>query len=221
LSQVYPELRREVVACARRLDRLGYVPATSGNISVRLDAEKILVTPTGVPKSVLRPEQLVLADMRGRLVAGGMRVTSEIGLHLAVYRLRPDVRAVVHAHPPVATGFACAGVEPPGDIASEVVVSLDTIPLTSFFLPGSLDSETDLPPDLREAIRTRDASLLSNHGAAAWGKDLAEAAGNMEILEHYANIALTVHLLGRKQPLPESTRSVLKALGAKYRSRKP
>jgi len=215
-------MRKELVECARRLAELGFMPATSGNLSVRLDSRRVLITPSGLPKSDLKPGQLDVVDMQGDCLECSLKPTSEWGLHLAVYRLRPDVSAVVHAHPPIATAFACAGVELPSDIAAEVIVALKSIPLTSFFMPGSKLADSEMPADLAQAIRTRDAVLLSNHGAAAFGTGpcgtgLSLAFQNMEILEHYARICLAVHQLGRQKRLSSREVEVLLELGEKYR----
>src|SRR5882762_5791305 len=103
------ELRRDLVRFGRWISRLGFTPGTSGNLSVRLDDERLLVTPTGMSKYLMRPADMVIVDLEGRQLSGTRKVTSEIGMHLAVYQFREDVSAVVHAHPPTATAFACAG----------------------------------------------------------------------------------------------------------------
>ena len=218
------EMRKDLVECARRLAELGFMPATSGNLSVRLDSRRVLITPSGLPKAGLQPGQLDVIDMSGDCLECSLKPTSEWGLHLAVYRLRPDVSAVVHAHPPIATAFACAGLELPSDIAAEVIVALKSIPLTSFFMPGSRLSDAEMPADLAQAIRTRDAILLSNHGAASFGTGpcragLSLAFENMEILEHYARICLAVHQLGRQKRLSPRDVSALLELGGKYSRR--
>ncbi|MBI5244794.1 MAG: class II aldolase/adducin family protein [Elusimicrobia bacterium] len=211
------DLRKEVVDCARRLALLGFMPSTSGNLSVRLDPRRVLITPSGLPKSALQPGQLDVIDLEGDCLECGLKPTSELGLHLAAYRLRPDVMAAVHAHPPAATAFACAGVELPADIASEVVAALKSIPLTSFFMPGSKLTDPEMPADLREALQTRDAMLLSNHGALTLGNSLAIAFQNMELLEHYAKICLGVFQLGRQKRLSPQEVAALIDLGGKYR----
>ena len=108
-SSIEEQERRDLVRSAKWLYKLGFTPGTSGNLSIRLGPERLLVTPTGVSKCMLKPEDMVIADLQGRLLAGTRRVTSEISMHLAVYAIRSDVSAVIHSHPPVATAFACSG----------------------------------------------------------------------------------------------------------------
>ena len=220
-SRVIPvwDKRKEVVEVSRRLSELGFMPSTSGNVSVRLDERRILITPSGVPKGALQPGQVDLLGLDGECLECSLKPTSELGLHLAAYRLRPDAQAVVHAHPPIATAFACAGVELPTDIAAEVLVALKTVPLTSFFMLGSRLSDSELPLDLREALLARDACLLSNHGALTLGASLALAFQNMELLEHYAKICLAVHQLGSQRHLTSAQAAELMELGKKYSRR--
>jgi L-fuculose-phosphate aldolase len=208
--------RKEVVEASRRLAELGHMPATSGNVSVRLDERRILITPSGLPKSNLQPGQIDIVGVGGECLECSLKPTSELGLHLAVYRLRPDVQAVVHAHPSAATAYACAGVALPTDIAAEVLVALGVVPLTSFFMLGSRLTDRELPADLREAILTRDAALLGNHGAVTFGASLSIAFQNMELLEHYAKICLAVHQLGRQEHLSPAQAAELIELGKKY-----
>ncbi|MFA6093143.1 MAG: class II aldolase/adducin family protein [Elusimicrobiota bacterium] len=210
------QARKALADCGRRLAAQGHMPATAGNISVRLDGRRVLITPTAAAKAALRPQDLVLVDMAGRVLKGDFKPTSELGLHLAAYRLRPDVRAVVHAHPPAATAFACAGVPLPKDLAGEIVIALKDVPLVRFFLPGSALSGSEMPADLEKALRTREAALLAHHGALCLGKDLEEAAQRMELLEHSAWVCLAARLIGVRSRLSPAQLSALCVLSARY-----
>ncbi|HZU21344.1 MAG TPA: class II aldolase/adducin family protein, partial [Terriglobales bacterium] len=134
---------------------------------------------------------------RGAIVEGERNVSSEIGMHLLIYRLRPDVRAVVHAHPPTATGFAAAGMALDQPLVSEVVINLGAIPLALYGTPGTPELAASIEP----LVPVHDAILLANHGAVTYGRDLLNAFMKMETVEHFARIALTAHLLGRQCPL--------------------
>src|SRR5437660_10780026 len=131
------ELRNEIVRLGRMLHQQSLVSATDGNLSVRLDEERILSTPTGMSKGMMSPDDLVVVDTRGHLLCGERNVSSEIGIHLLIYRLRPDVRGIVHAHPPTATGFAAAGMALDQPLVSEVVINLGKIPLAPYGAPGT------------------------------------------------------------------------------------
>jgi len=190
----------------------GMVAATDGNLSVRLGPERILVTPTCMSKGAMRASDLVVVDMEGRPVAGRRKVSSEIAMHLLIYRLRPDVNGIVHAHPPTATGFAAAGMALNQPLVCEVVIGLGSIPLAKYGTPGT--------PELTEALEPLvpqyDALLMSNHGVVAYGGDLDQAYMKMETVEHFARIALVTHLLGRQQPLGETELEKLIVARAKY-----
>ena len=121
--------REEIVRYGRMLHQRGFVAACDGNLSVRLPGDRIVVTPTGVSKGAMRPADMVIVDLEGERVAGRRNVTSEIGMHLLVYRMRPDIQAICHAHPPTATGFAAAGIPLTEPLVCEVVMGLGCIPL--------------------------------------------------------------------------------------------
>ena len=190
----------------------GMVAATDGNLSVRLGPERILVTPTCMSKGAMRASDLVVVDMEGRPVSGRRKVSSEIAMHLLIYRLRPDVKGIVHAHPPTATGFAAAGMALNQPLVCEVVMGLGSIPLAKYGTPGT--------PELTEALEPLvpqyDALLMSNHGVVTYGGDLDQAYMKMETVEHFARIALVTHLLGRQQPLGEAELEKLIVARAKY-----
>jgi L-fuculose-phosphate aldolase len=189
--------RREIVSLGRMLHERGYVAAMDGNLSVRLGKGRVLSTPTAMSKGMMRPSDMVIVDSDGHRVAGRRDVSSEIAMHLLIYKLRPDVQAVVHAHPPTATGFAAAGMALNKPLVCEVVIGLGSIPLAKYGTPGTPELSKSLEPLIPEY----DAILMSNHGVVAYGADLQQAYMKMETVEHFAQIALVTHLLGRQQPL--------------------
>src|SRR5437764_3603548 len=189
--------REEIVRYGRTLHEKGFVAAMDGNLSVRLRQDRILVTPTGLSKGSMRPADLVIVDLEGKQVAGRRHVTSEIGMHLMIYRTRADVKAIVHAHPPTATEFAAAGIALTEPLVCEVVMGLGCIPLARYGTPGT----SELAQTLEPYVPDYDAILMSNHGVVAYGDSLEHAYMKMETVEHFAQIALVTHLLGRQQPL--------------------
>src|SRR5579864_8419548 len=191
--------REEIVRYGHMLHEHGFVAAMDGNLSVRLKGDRILVTPTGLSKGAMRPADMVVVDLDGKRVAGRRTVTSEIGMHLLIYRMRPDVRAIVHAHPPTATGFAAAGMALTEPLVCEVVIGLGCIPLARYGTPGT----SELAQTLEPYVPNYDAILMSNHGVVTYGDTLEHAYMKMETVEHFAQIALVTHLLGRQQPLKD------------------
>jgi L-fuculose-phosphate aldolase len=189
--------REEIVRYGRMLHSRGFVAAMDGNLSVRLDRQRILVTPTCLSKGSMRTTDLVIVGMDGKRIAGRRNVTSEIAMHLLVYEMRPDIHAIVHAHPPTATGFAAAGVPLTEPLVCEVVVGLGSIPLARYGTPGT----DELAQTLEPYVPHHDAILMSNHGVVTYGDTLEHAHMKMETVEHFAQIALVTHLLGKQQPL--------------------
>src|SRR5215471_2577850 len=191
--------RRDIVLFGQALHERGYVAAMDGNLSIRLDEDRILATPTAMCKSMMRPSDLVIVDRAGRRLSGRRDVSSEIGMHLLIYRLRSDIKGIVHAHPPTATGFAAAGIALNEPLVCEVVIGLGSIPLANYGTPGTPELADALAPLVPEY----DAILMSNHGVVAYGDTLEHAYMKMETVEHFAQIALVTHLLGRQQPLKD------------------
>ncbi len=198
-------LRDAIVEAGRRLYARGLIAGNEGNLSVR-DGERLLVTPTGACKGYLRAQDLVVTDLEGR-TAGG-RASSEIQMHAAVYRARPDVRGVVHAHPPVATGFALAGLALDRPLLSEPVVTLGPVPLVPFATPAS----AELASRVEQAIGRAHALLLAHHGALTVGETLWRAWERMETLEQLARALLAARLLGQPRELSEGALASLEAL---------
>src|SRR5690349_24982912 len=176
------QYRREIVLFGGALHQRGYVAAMDGNLSVRLDDHHILATPTAMCKGMMKPSDLVIVDMDGRQVAGRRSVSSEIAMHLLIYKLRPDVRGVVHAHPPTATGFAAAGMALDQPLLSEAVLCLGSVPLAPYGTPGT----SELTDALMPLVPSHDAILMANHGVVTYAEDLHRAYMKMEVVEHYA-----------------------------------
>jgi L-fuculose-phosphate aldolase len=173
------------------------MPGSSGNLSVRLDAHRLLVTPTGVSKFLLRTADIAIVDLDGRQLDGYRKMTSEVSMHLAIYRHRSDVTAVVHSHPPIATAFACVGRGLDEMLCQEAVMTLGVVPLATYAATGTEEVAASLAP----FIPDHDAILLANHGAVSFGKSLLEAFQKMETVEHLANITLAAHRLGAPRTL--------------------
>jgi L-fuculose-phosphate aldolase len=181
------------------------IAGADGNISVRIGKDRLLVTPSGLLKRELTPGDLVEVDLAGRHCRGSRRASSELDLHLRVYRHRPDCGAVVHAHPPAATAFAVAGEGLPGDVLPELILYLGSVPLVPYALTGTPALGDAVEPYLQRHV----AVLLANHGAVAWGADLTSAQLRIESLEHSARILLAARALGRVTPLtPEQVRAL-------------
>ncbi len=210
--QTEDKLRRELVRFGKWLYRLGFMPGTSGNLSVRLDRERLLATPTGASKYLLRSADIVIVDLEGQQLAGSRRVTSEIGMHLAIYRERPDVQAVVHSHPPVATAFACAGRPLDEMFCQEAVMTLGSVPLASYATTGTDEVAASLAP----FVSGHEAILLANHGAVTYGRDLSDAFLKMETLEHVAQVRLAAHQLGCVRTLEEDQAEHLRRAKERY-----
>src|SRR6185312_6017190 len=204
--------RSQMIEFGKMLHQRAYVAAMDGNLSVRLDEDRILATPTAMCKSMMRASDLVIVDTEGRHVSGRRNVSSEIAMHVLIYKLRPDVRGIVHAHPPTATGFAAAGMALNQPLVCEVVIGLGSIPLAKYGTPGTPELTAALEP----LVPQYDAILMSNHGVVAYGADLHHAYMKMETVEHFAQIALVTHLLGRQQPLGSEELGKLMAARSKY-----
>jgi L-fuculose-phosphate aldolase len=204
--------RLEIVQFGRRLHAQGFVAATDGNLSVRLDDHRLLVTPTCMSKGSMRPGDMVIVDLDGNRLSGKRHVSSEIGMHLLIYRMRPDVQGIVHAHPTTATGFAASGFALNRPLVCEVVVGLGSIPLARYGTPGTHELAEALEP----LVTDHDAILMANHGVVTYGPSLENAFMKMETVEHFAKIALVARLLGHEQPLGEKEVEKLEAVRHRY-----
>jgi L-fuculose-phosphate aldolase len=179
---------------------------------VRLDSQRLLVTPTGVSKGLVKASDMVIVDLEGRLLAGSRRVTSEISMHLAVYKRREDINAVVHSHPPIATAFACSGRALDEILCQEAVMTVGAVPLASYATTGT----DEVAHSMKHFITRHDAILLANHGAVSYGAKLVEAFMKMETVEHLAHVALVAHQLGSALPLGQDRVQQLQRARAKY-----
>jgi len=206
------ELRRQICKTGRWMYRREFVVACEGNLSLRLDRERILVTPAGACKGYLKPEDLLVTDLSGVVLSGTRQPSTEMLMHLLFYRLRPDVRAVCHAHPPTATGFAAAGRALEDAVLPEVIVGLGKIPLAPYGTPGTWELCAGLEP----LATNYDAILLENHGVVTCGKDLATAYQRMETVEQFAKILLTAESLGGPRLLPHAEVRKLIAARSRY-----
>lgn len=206
------EHRREMCTVGRWIHQREYIAATDGNLSIRLDAQRILTTPTGMSKGMMEPDDLVVVDTKGKKLDGRRDASSEIQMHLLIYRRRPDINAVVHAHPPVATGYAAAGLPLNQALISEVVLALGCIPLAQYGTPGTPELSDALSP----LVGTYDAILMANHGVVTYGDDLLRAYMRMETVEHFARISLVTQLLGRQTLLSREDVEKLAEARARY-----
>jgi len=206
------ELRRQICKAGRRMYGSGFIVACEGNLSVRLDPDRILVTPAGVCKGHLAPQDLLVTDPNGIVKWGTGRPSSEILMHLLFYRLRPEVQAVCHAHPPTATGFAAAGRALDEAVLPEVIVDLGTIPLAPYGTPGTWELCESLEP----LVAKHDAILLENHGVVTCGQDITTAYQRLEIVEQFARISLTAHSLGGPHVLSHANVQKLIAARPRY-----
>jgi L-fuculose-phosphate aldolase len=191
--------RREIVEVCRALDDRRLIAGPDGNVSVRLEDDRILCTPSGVRKGTLTPAMLVVVDQYGQPERSNARpASSEIGLHLAAYAARPDVHAVVHAHPPVATAWGLAGRDLMAPVLAEVILLMGAVPRVPFAVPGTPALAAAFSPFFPH----HDAFLMSNHGALTLGSTLTLAHQRMECLEHAATVLHAASLLGPVAPLP-------------------
>jgi L-fuculose-phosphate aldolase len=203
--------RREICTAGRWIHARHFAPATDGNISVRLDGSRVLTTPTCLSKGMMTPDDLVVTDLEGRRLSGTRPPSTELAMHLLIYRFRPDVYAICHAHPPIATGFAAAGVPLDKAILSEAVSSLGCVPLAPYGTPGT----TELCDSIEPLLRNYDAILLANHGAVTYGPDLLTAFFRMETVEHFAHVSLVTQLLGKQAVLSAGDVDKLRASRAR------
>ena len=204
--------REEICRFGKLLHQAGLVAATDGNLSVRLADGRVLCTPTGMSKGLMECDDMVIVDAEGNKLNGSRGVSSELAMHLLIYRKRRDINAVVHAHPPTATGFAAAGLALDRALCAELIVTLGSVPLARYETPGTPELAAALEP----LVPDHEAILMANHGVVTYGFDLQTAFMNMETVEHFAKIALVTHMLGRQQPISEQHVSKLREIRTKY-----
>jgi L-fuculose-phosphate aldolase len=205
-------LRDAIVEVGRRLYARGYTASNDGNISARLDAGRLVMTPRSVCKGFMTPDMMCITDLDGKKLSGERDPSSEMQMHLEVYRQRPDANAVVHAHPPIATGFAVAGIPLDRAVLAEVVTTLGSVPIAEYATP----STKELPEAVRKYVKAHDGMLLANHGALTLGADLFSAYYKMETIEHFAKISLVARLLGGERLLSRDEVDRLQGLRGMY-----
>jgi L-fuculose-phosphate aldolase len=210
-------LRSDIVEVGRRMYARGYTASNDGNISVRIAGDRLLMTPKGVAKGFMTPDMMCVTDLDGRKLQGDRDPSSEMLMHLEVYRQRPDVQAVVHAHPPTATGFAVAGIPLTRAVLAEVLTTLGSIPIAEYATP----STSELPAAVRKYIKAHDGMLLANHGALTVGADLFAAYFKMETIEHFAKISLVARLLGGENLIAREEVDRLQGLRGTYGIKAP
>jgi L-fuculose-phosphate aldolase len=212
MSKTEQGYREDLVRVCRLIYEKGWVAMNDGNVSIRLEDDRILCTPTAISKGFVGSDDLIVCDMAGNKVEGHRERTSEIAMHMTIYSLRPDVRSVVHAHPPVATGFAAAGRALDKALLPEVIIQLGAVPLASYGLPGTPALSEGMIP----LIPQYDALLLENHGCTSYGRDVWEAFFRMEMVEHFARITFVAEMLGGARALPREEVEKLFASRERY-----
>ena len=191
------QARKLIVEIGKLLYERSYVVSSDGNVSVRLDENTVLATPTMTCKGRMTEDCLALTDMDGKPLSD-RRASSELAMHLLIYKMRPDIKAVCHAHPPHGTAFAVAGLAIDKPILSEVILTLGCVPLTDYGTP----STNELTEAMKPFVEHHNALLMANHGAVAYGEDLWQAFDRLETLEHTAKIAILAKTLGGAIDLP-------------------
>ena len=192
------EIKKEICEVGHKIYALGFVAANDGNISVKVNDHEFYCTPTGVSKGSLTPDMIIKVDENGNKLEGKLNPSSEIKMHMRVYRERPDVQAVVHAHPPVATAFTVAGIELDQYILPEAVLTLGEVPTCEYGTPSTME----IPDSLEPFIQNHDAFLLKNHGALTVGCNITKAFFLMEELEFNAKICKYAMELGAVHEIP-------------------
>ena len=210
-------MRHELARFGSMLHENGFVAATDGNLSVRLDDGRVMITPSGFSKGMMEPKDMVVVDLAGKKLQGSYNASSELGMHLAIYQERRDVNAVVHAHPCTATAFACSGFALEEPICAEVVMTLGKVPLAPYATTGT----PELTSNIRPFIRDHQAILLANHGVVTYAEDLLSAYLKMEAVEHFAKVTLAARQVGAPQVLNDVQLEALEVARQRYVNRRP
>lgn len=191
-------LRSELIWVCCRLQNKGLIAATDGNVSCRLEEDRLLITPAGKAKGELKPVDLLIVDLQGKLISGCGKPSSEIRMHLIVYQKRQDVQAVVHAHPPMLTAYTLAGVPFMAEALPEVWMSIGSVPTAPYATP----STKEVPEAISPFIEGHQAILMERHGSLTVGRSLKEAYMRLEKLEHAAHTLFYARLLKKNAPVP-------------------
>ncbi|SET24996.1 L-fuculose-phosphate aldolase [Natronincola peptidivorans] len=192
------QIKKQICDIGRRMYDREFVAANDGNISVRVSENEVWTTPTGVSKGFMTPDMMVKVDLNGKVLQGTHKPSSELKMHLKVYKEKPEVKAVVHAHPLTATALATAGIPLDRALLPEAVITLGIVPISQYATP----STDEVPESIAAYIKDYNAVLLANHGALTWGRDIFEAYYRMETVEFYSKIILTTQLIGHANELP-------------------
>ena len=203
----YENIREEICQVCHLLYERGYVVSNDGNVSVRVEPDKVLITPSGVGKGRMTPDMLVLCDLQGNVLEGDRYPSSESKMHLMVYREREDVMSVVHAHPPVSTAFAICRRPLKERYLAEMVLGLGEVPVTEF----AMLSTDEVPESVRPFVHDHNAVLLANHGALSWGPTLLSAFDRLEVVEQTAKFFLYVDHIGGVVELTQEQADTLRA----------
>jgi len=192
------EAKKQILEVGRRMYAKGFVVSNDGNISCRVSPTTIWTTPTGVSKGYMTLDMLIKVDLDGNILSGKSKPSSELKMHLRAYQENPDIMSVVHAHPPIATSFAIAGIPLSRAILPEAVVQLGEVPLAAYATPGT----QEVPDSIAPFCRTHNGVLLANHGALTWGDSPMHAYFRMETLEYYAMVSMyTSNIIGKANEL--------------------
>jgi L-fuculose-phosphate aldolase len=203
------QARRDIVEVIRRVYARGWISATDGNVSILLGPERVLATPTGINKGSMTPDDLIVVDRRGNRITGSRPPSSELRMHLAAYDERPDVRAVVHAHPTNCIAFSLAGVSLAQCLLPEIVFTFGSIPTTAYTTPTT----DEVPNEIKKWLRDFDAMILDRHGSLTVGADVFAAYDKLERMEHVAEITFRARMLGPIRPLAPEQVERLRAVG--------
>ena len=209
------QLRQEMIRVTRIVANQGLIRSSDGNLSVRLDENRFLMTPSGLYKMSMEPDDPIVVNEKGEVLVGkpGLKPTSEINMHLEAFRQRPDINAVLHAHPPYATALTIAGLPFPTDYLPEVLIALGDVPIAKYGTPGT----PALAESIQKFIKDHNAVILSHHGSITVGKTLEEALIGLERLEHAAYTYYLAHNLNRPVPLSEEELQRLREIGERIR----
>ena len=211
------DYRHDIVEIGKRIYTKGFVAANDGNFSMRISDDEVIITPTGMSKGYLTPDQLIKVNMSAKQLEGYLKPSSELPFHLKIYEIRPDVKAVVHAHPPISTAFAVAGIPLDDMILPEAIISLGCVPLAEYGTPGT----DELVKTVEDTICECDAILMANHGALTVGPDIYTAYYKMETMEHFAYIDWIARTLGQVNQLKEEELRKLIELRKRFGADKP
>lgn len=202
------EYRQEIVEICRLMYQKNLITSTDGNVSVRYQEDRLLITPSGVHKGFLKPEDLIVTDIQGNKISGNRSASAEIQMHIGVYEERKDIRAVLHAHPIYCIAFTLTGITLGRDYLPEVILSVGEIPIVPYTTPTSYE----VPEKIREYIKSYDAVILDRHGALTIGKDLFNAFCKLERMEHVAQTMFAARQLGPLRHLSSDQLQKLKTI---------